>query len=303
MDFFSLRADMKSLQSEQQLLDYIGIGEPGSALHKAAARGDLRYTTEGNVMNLTISRPSGDMKLEHKIKEGLARGISRYIVEVLEESMALKIAWAQYSFATRDEGLAAEESCRKLLAGPEVGDQAARRRRMDGIYHVLKGYLQENSYLDLDGFIAFRLQDYRDKLRETVDVAMEEYLLDQQYEEFIHLLQYFVHFQEPLTPLIHLMHKQDHEFSILNEEFTKISAPPCGGVVANIADQEMEMEDMIVSTLISLAPNRIMIHTLHPEAQIISTIRRIFGDRAEVCLHCPPCQMFHQESRRLDQGT
>ncbi len=302
MDFFSLRADLKGLHSEQQLLDY--IGNPENALHNVVAREDLRHSMDGSVMNLTISGPgSGDTKLQQSIKEGLARGISRYIVEVLEESIALKIAWTQYSFATSEEGKAAEQSCRKLLAGPDEGDQAARQRRMDEIYQVLKEYLRENSYLDLDGFIAFRLPDYKDKLRETVDIAMEEYLLDQQYEEFIHLLQYFVHFQEPLTPLIHLMHKEDHEFSMLNEHFTTISTPPCGGVVAKIADQEMEMEDMVVSTLISLSPNRIIIHTLHPESQIISTIRRIFGDRAEICLHCPQCQMFHQESRRADQGT
>ncbi|MNO74074.1 YtxC-like family protein [compost metagenome] len=157
--------------------------------------------------------------------------------------------------------------------------------------------------MNLDGFIRFRMRDYEDKLKEIVDYAVEEYLLDQQYEEFISLLQYFVYFQEPLTSLVHLMHKKDHEFSILNENFTPIKAPPIGGMVAHMADQELEMEDVVVSTLIALSPDRVLIHTLEPDTLIISTICRIFGDRVELCSDCPQCSLFHNEIRSRDQGT
>ncbi|RCX17414.1 putative sporulation protein YtxC [Fontibacillus phaseoli] len=303
MDFFMLRADLKGIFSEQQFLDY--LGNTGGAVHNDATPVYFGHSLNGTVMTFTISfaEPHFSPELRQMMMEDLARGMAAYIVDVREESIAMSIASKQYSFSSREESRAAEQCCHKLLAGPEEGDQAARQRRKSGIYKVLKEYLQDNRYLDLDGFIAFRLPEYRDKLRETVENAMEEYLLDQQYEEFIHLLQYFVHFQEPLIPLIHLMHKEDHEFHILNEQFSKISVPSQGGVVAQIADQEMEMEDMIVSTLISLSPDRILIHTLEPEAQIILTIRRIFGDRVELCLHCPRCQLFHQEQFHRDQGT
>ena len=79
---------------------------------------------------------------------------------------------------------------------------------------------------------------------------MDELLLDKQYEEFIGLLQYFVHFQEPLTPLVHLMHKKDQEFVVLDEKFTSIHIPAGGGMVARIDDQELEMENAVVSSLI-----------------------------------------------------
>jgi trimethylamine:corrinoid methyltransferase-like protein len=71
-------------------------------------------------------------------------------------------------------------------------------------------------------------------------------------------------------------------------------------VVARIADQELEMEDIVVSTLISLSPSRIVIHTRDPEVVIISTIRRIFGERVELCLLCPHCNLLHQGARHSD---
>ncbi|MEF2966900.1 putative sporulation protein YtxC [Paenibacillus sp. M1] len=302
MDFFSLRVGMDGTFSAEKFLDY--ICSAGRSVHKDGAGANLRYSVTGNTLTMTVQVSGRDTaKQKQSIIDDLALGMASFIIDVHETRLAVNIVSKRYSFSSREERLSVEQSFRNLLTGSEEGDIAARRRRMRGIVSALGEYLQDHDYLDLDGFISFRLADYMDELRETVDMAVEEYLLDRQYEEFIHLLQYFVHFQEPLTPLIHLMHKEDREFSILNEQFAKISTPPPGGVIAKIADQEMEMEDMVVSSLISLSPDRIIIHTLHPDAQIIATIRRIFGDRAELCLGCPHCRPFHQEARRRDQGT
>lgn len=302
MDFFSLRMNLKADHSGQQFLAY--ICGAGSDVHRGAARTDLRYSPNGKVMMLTISS-AGQAKWKErrdKTEAELAAGIARYIVEVREEEIAMELAVKEYPFSSDEEERAVEACVRSLLAGSEREARLARERRIKGIQDKLTGYLQANSYLDLDGFIRFRLQEYRNQLREAIETALEEYLLDQQYEQFIRLLQSFVKFQEPLTPLVHLMHNGDREFSVLNEQFTKINASVPGGVVAQMADQEMELEDRIVSTLISLSPCRILIHTRHPESLIISTIRRIFGDRVQLCLHCPQCHTYHLEPRRRDQG-
>lgn len=306
MDFFSLRTTINRNHSGQQFLAY--ICDHGSAVHNGAARADLRYAADGKAVNVLITgcpalEQDSELAIRRKVREDLIRGLALYIVEVKENSIATQLAARTYSFSSKEEERAVKDYFHKLLSGSEAGDLAARQRRMDEIRHILDRYLQDHDYLDLDGFIDFRLQNYKDKLREMVDVAMEEYLLDQQYEEFIHLLQYFVHFQEPLTPFVNLMHIRDHEFSFLNEDFTKINIPSPGGVVAKMVGQELEMEDRVVSTLISLSPDRILVHTVQPDAQIIVTIQRIFGDRVQLCLHCPQCHLVHQDARRRDQGS
>lgn len=302
MDFFSLRMNLKAEHSGQQFLAY--IYEAGSDVHRGTARTDLRYSPDGKVMMLTVSSSGQTKRKELLDNTGaeLASGIARYIVEVREKEIAMELAGKEYPFSSDEEKQAVEECVSGLLAGSDRDVRSARERRMKGIQAKLAQYLQTNSYLDLDGFIRFRLQEYRNQLREEIDTAMEEYLLDQQYEQFIRLLQSFVKFQEPLTPLVHLMHKGEQDFSVLNEQFTKINATVPGGVVAQMADQEMELEDRVVSTLISLSPCRILIHTRQPESLIISTIRRIFGERVQLCLHCPHCHPFHMEPRRKDQG-
>ena len=55
--------------------------------------------------------------------------------------------------------------------------------------------------------MTFRLQSYEQELREMAEYAVDEFMLDQQYEEFVSLLKYFVYFQEPKMPLVHVIHK------------------------------------------------------------------------------------------------
>lgn len=303
MDFFTVRVNCGSAESEERFKAW--LQEAVSSLHnrevrlrfQAAASGMLEAVLMGCPEASGGEQAAGDLQLI----DCLSQGIAEYILREKEAEIAARVMRRDYSFESREEAEQVHDMVNRLLAEDAVTG-CARDQRKTLVQEALREYLQSSSQLHLEGFVWFRLKAYEDKLREIVDYAVDEFLLDKQYEEFIGLLQYFVYFQEPLTPLVHLMHKQESEFAILNEQFTPIRVPASGGVIARIADQEMQMEDVIVSTLISLSPDRILIHTQEPDAQVITTISRIFGERVEICLLCPHCQLFHQETRRLDQG-
>ncbi|MBW4840801.1 MAG: putative sporulation protein YtxC [Paenibacillaceae bacterium] len=301
MDFFTVRVNCGSAESEERFKNL--IQDAVNSLHNREVQLTFQ-AAEGEMLEaVVIGRPDedGGQDYPEQLIDLLSLGIAEYLIGVKEEELAARVMKRDYSFESRDEALQVQQMVNRMLAeDTETGSSREERRTL--IQEALREYLQASSDLHLDGFALFRLKTYEDKLREIVDFAVDEYLLDKQYEEFIGLLQYFVYFQEPLTPLVHLMHKHGHEFAILNEQFTPVHVPASGGVVARIADQEMQMEDVIVSTLISLSPDKILIHTQDPDAQVITTISRIFGERVEICLLCPHCKLFHQEYRRLDQG-
>lgn len=298
MEFFVFRADQAGTEHGAVLLRY--ISETG--VHKEKA---MSWETENDVsgkavIQLTVTESAKNTEAGKTVCT-LAARLADYILEQCEESVAGALADRRYSFAAPEDRARAERFWLSFLNGEEAGDRLIRERRRELLRSTIEAYLLESPYLDLGGFIAFRLNEYKEMLQETIDISMEEYLLDQQYEEFIQLLQYFVHFQEPLTPLVHLIHHQGQDFSFFNQFFTPLHEAPAGLVVAKIADQDLEMEDKVVSTLISLSPDRILLHTLTPEATIISTIRKIFGDRVQVCLHCPQCSLVHSAARKRDQ--
>lgn len=301
MDFFTIRVKIDSARSEERFMEY--LRDAVSSLHAREVRLSFNAAPDG-LLEAAVSRPKteGVQDNPEQLIDLLSLGLAKYVVDVKQDELVARIMNREYSFASPEEMQSVKELVVRMLAAGEESAETKEQRTLL-IREALQRYLRHSADLHLDGFAAFRLKEYESKLRETVDLAVDEYLLDKQYEEFIGLLQYFVYFQEPLTPLVHLMHKQGHEFAILNEKFSPIHMPSSGGVVARIADQEMEMEDVIVSTLISLSPDRILIHTRDPEAQVITTIARIFGERVELCLLCPHCKLFQQQVLRLDQGT
>ncbi|MNR22529.1 YtxC-like family protein [compost metagenome] len=51
-------------------------------------------------------------------------------------------------------------------------------------------------------------------------------------------------------------------------------------------ESEMNMEDMIVSTLITVSPEQIVIHTRYPDQPIMRTLETIFEHRVKLCTDC-----------------
>lgn len=291
MEYFVLRADRTGTDHGTRLLEYIsGTGsktDSGTEVQNHPPRScTMDYDATGRAL---VRMEDGDKGVIGSIAAGLAD----YILEQCEPDIASALADQRYAFAEPGDRARAERFWLSLLHGDEAGDQLIRLRRRELVLNTLHSYLLESRYLDLNGFISFRLTRYKEMLKETIDLAMEEYLLDQQYAEFLQLLQYFVHFQEPLTPLVHLIHHGGQEFSIFNQSFSPIRENSSDIVVAKMGELELELEDQVVSTLISLSPDRILLHTVAPETTIISTIRTIFGNRVQLCQHCPHCSLVH----------
>lgn len=295
MGYFVLRADRTGTDHGTRLLEYIiGTGSGMGGHNHPPQSWTIDYDESGRAL---VQMKDSDEEAINSIAAGLAD----YILEQCEADLAGVLADRRYAFVEPNDRARAERFWLSFLNGDEAGDQLIRQRRRELVLNTLRSYLLESHYLDLSGFISFRLTLYKEMLQETIDLAMEEYLLDQQYEEFLQLLQYFVQFQEPLTPLVHLIHHGGQEFSIFNQSFSPIRESSSGMVVAKMGDLELEMEDQVVSTLISLSPDRILLHTVAPETTIISTIRTIFGNRVQLCQQCPHCNPVHTATGKRDQ--
>lgn len=220
-----------------------------------------------------------------------ARALAEFILSAKEEQL-LRGLIQKYTSYEPEECVKIEDYCLLLLSGgDDTGGQEARRRRKKKVMRAIRSYLEEHASLHLDGFIRFRLQPYMAELQEVVDYAVDEFVLERQYQEFIALLKYFVYIQETKVPLAHLMHSGGHDFTLLNEELQPLEPKHVmDGMIVEMVDCDMEMEDMIVSTLINVSPQNIVIHTREPDSQVIKTIQQIFESRVHVCVRCNACQ-------------
>lgn len=182
---------------------------------------------------------------------------------------------------------------------PEIGENWDRRKKLAD---AIREHLETHTWLNLDGLLTFRLHFYTEELRDIVQYAIDEYIMEQQYQEFIHLLKYFVLVQESKMPEVHILHRPGDQIEIWNERLEPIQISDLSSFVMETIDQDIRFEDMVISTLISAAPEKICIHTREPEMQMIKTIEQIFEERTQICTSCATCQPV-LDNKQLDQPS
>jgi putative sporulation protein YtxC len=212
----------------------------------------------------------------------VGRVLADYTLTEHEPSLLRKIF--QYRFGLKDavetDALIAEAV--SLLDGePGLGEnwvgigRERRVRKLAGRYSL---YLEDYDRLHLDGFMRFRLSDYRAEVYEAAETAVEERMMETQYQEFMSLLKSMVEWQETRTPAVHVLHSGGYAFRLLDEEMKPLE----DDLDTDLDEDQEEEESLVVSRLLAASPGQLYIHTPEPESQVIRTIIGIFGDRAEL---------------------
>jgi putative sporulation protein YtxC len=283
----------KSLSEEKELLrerliegfQHIHIPQGSIQLHCQNFRSYFTLKCSGVLPDFQVS------EWGKPILQEAANILSAFIMDQVEMKLLREVISGPYRYEEPHDVQAIEKYCTHLLNQPEEteGMPKPRVRRQEKVAAEIRKYFEEQTELNLQGLIRFRLADYRDELKEVVEYAIDEYIMDQQYQEFISLLKYFVYIQEAKIPVAHLMHHGGHDFTLLNDKMAPIETKEFDSFTVELLDREINFEDMIVSTLISVSPQNIVIHTRDPEEQVVKTIMQIFEDRAQICVNCKGC--------------
>lgn len=244
-------------------------------------------------------RASLDKKV-HPLYQLAAEACAEYILKQKESGLVKRLLLQEFDFSEQEDIDRIMKICLNLLEKEGTDGLRSWERRFQMLKCGLEEFLQNNRQLNLDGYISFRLGQYGQELKEIVEYAVDEFLMDRQYEEFVGMLKYFVYFQEPQVPLVHVLHKEGHEMVLLDKNMKPLQKEPTEGVVVERLDRrDMEMEDLVVSTLIQASPAKIVIHTKIPSTTAIQTLIQIFDEKVELCSYCHHCSSFFLERGKL----
>ncbi len=168
-------------------------------------------------------------------------------------------------------------------------DTSSKVKRKICVVHKIQEYLSANNIIMLDGFIDFRLREYMEQLEELVDTAIDEYLIDREYKEFIDLLRHFIDLQEPKKDLVNVLFCNT-KIVLMDEDSEFIENDLSLDLLAQ-ENTEVSTDDIVVSTLINIAPRKIVIHGFDGKnkIEVINTIYNIFEGRIHFCNSCNIC--------------
>ena len=145
-------------------------------------------------------------------------------------------------------------------------------------------YLTEETYLNLSGFIQFRLLNYKKMLVELIQKVVEDYKLQEEYKEFIDMLKFFVETQKNRCPKLHIIFEENGEYLILNERNKNITKSCFEEFIETKEQNNLNNEDVLISSLITLAPRKVFLHfeSENYNKKIVNTIEQIFENKVSV---------------------
>lgn len=255
--------------------------DDGKDLIELAERQLGKYNFLDCSLSTDSIRVRGD--LEERFRTYISFIITDLILGRISKDFLYKITRIDHPYLSKEEAWSLTDRAISSLRGEGY---PKRRQR---IQKEVKTFLAENDQILLEGFVRFRLKDYFLELKEALEKVIDDFLADKEYQEFIKLLQYFVDIQEPRVPEVHVLFYNDEHYRLLDEEEKPLDQEYLRRVLGDLEDEDLRYEDLLLSALITLSPQRIILHHTD-EPEVGKTIVNVFKERVAFCRDCELCR-------------
>lgn len=204
------------------------------------------------------------------------------IIKFYQEKIIGRIINSNYFYFDEFERNIIYENCKEFYNREEAEEI---------LFIEIKKFLKEKRNIILDGIVNFRISEYIKFLDNIVDMAVNKYIIEKEYKEFISLLKLYVSTTEYKTDIINLIYV--HGESILLDKDKKLIKTD--GNISNtkyLSDISFSANDIALNTLLSMLPKRIEIHIIDEEDEFINTLKLIFENRISICEDCNLCKTY-----------
>jgi putative sporulation protein YtxC len=237
--------------------------------------------------------PDNQCQIYNELVLCVSNALAEYIIKEYEEKLIFRIINSNYCYFTSFEKKEILRIALSIINNEDKNflNSIFQVRRKNIITRKLLEYFQSSNSVILDGFINFRIKDYIKDLEDVVDKAVDDFLMEREYKEFIRLLRYFVDIQEPKFNVIHVIAGYDNRYVLLDEDKREITNECIQEFMNDLPGGEMNYDDLLVSSLITMAPKKIVIHGSKSfrNKELLETIKNVFWGKAVICTECELC--------------
>ena len=179
---------------------------------------------------------------------------------------------------------------RRDIAGKVWGESREESKPL--LLKNLNEFLKAEDSLIIDGFVRFRMGEYKEYIEDRVEAAVDEFVTGREYAEFIALLRCFVEIQPAREERVNIIAEKTGGYRLCDKEHKDITARCLGEFLAVMDEAEMNYDDVLLSTLITLAPAEIVLHGREnmKNQELYTTVCEIFGQKLTLCDGCELCK-------------
>lgn len=212
--------------------------------------------------------------------------IYNVIVEHYREKEMLHYINENYFFLKHDEILDIDLAINKILKGDQeiCSDKDFYcLNKINDIIENIKEFILENDYINIEGFITFRMKNFLKDIECIIDKVVEDYMIEKEYNEFIKLLKYFVDIQDCKLEEVNIIVQENGSYEVKDSKGLDIFKDFLNEITDVAEKGIINTEDIIISGLITNAPKKIKIYNEEYciNKEFIQTIKSVFSERVE----------------------
>ncbi|MCA1032005.1 putative sporulation protein YtxC [Bacillus timonensis] len=220
----------------------------------------------------------------HAIQTIIIPVIAKYIIYTKEDEWILSMIENQYYYTDYEEKNQILSIVHSIMEGeikniPEAKEFSSREKVIE---ESLKGFIVQPISFSFESFLKFRMKQYTDRLLQYVELAIDEYKLEQEYQNFVHTLRDYTMSRQSTFDHIHLLHED--QFYFYNDTFQPFKREEILKYVDRklVVNQPMYIDSAVLAPLVSIAPKYIHVYTNEVDNGMIQTIQNIFLERVKV---------------------
>eukprot|EP00828_Plagiopyla_frontata_P011566 TRINITY_DN16404_c0_g1_i2.p2 TRINITY_DN16404_c0_g1~~TRINITY_DN16404_c0_g1_i2.p2 ORF type:complete len:240 (-),score=45.21 TRINITY_DN16404_c0_g1_i2:80-799(-) len=210
------------------------------------------------------------------------------VIENYKKKEMLEFLTDNYFFLKQNEILEVEDEIIKVLKCINIDkkeDYIYCLNRINNIINTINECISEKQEINIDGFITFRIRKLREDIEQIIDKVIEMYMVEKEYNEFIKLLKYFVDIQESKIDEINIIINEGSIYTVEDKIGNNLYKDFLKELTGNDRDLEVNIEDVLISGLITSSPKSIIIYNKEncKNKEFLETLENVFGDKVKYC--------------------
>ncbi|MBM7096489.1 hypothetical protein JSY36_12100 [Bacillus sp. H-16] len=152
------------------------------------------------------------------------------------------------------------------------------------LYLLFRGMIEERESFSFESFLQFRLRNMKKDLTEAVEIAIDEYKMEQDYQLMVESCRQYLVQKPPLYSEIHVV-LNDTPVSMYNSDGERFTLSHILRMLDDEVafDGSLPVSERIISPLVSMAPERVYLYSDEGQENIIRTLLAIFQERICIC--------------------
>lgn len=217
----------------------------------------------------------------------ISETIANFIIENYEDKIVLNQIHLEFFYFSKNEQFDLFNNAKKML---NMEDLNLYKKKI--LQDYIRKYTLDNHKFNVNGFINFRISDYKNYIYSVLEEVIHNYIIEKEYIEYVNLLKDYVSVKQSQSEKIHLIYS--------NNESTLIDAD--GNIITTtnekkyLSDISFSKNDFILNSILSILPEKLIIHTCKSD-NFIQFLQSVFENRYELCFGCKLC-MTNTKTRK-----